>query len=243
MTTGETFATRTRSFLEDKASGTLLGILCVFGPLVLVGVFGESLGAGTSLSSAVIFLAYALAIGIATLVMRTWGWNWRTVGLGRPANTRRTVFQAVATLLISVLAVILLQIIVLLVAGPGGPASDQSEYNPISGNLPNLLAALVAAWTLVTFGEEMVFRGFLLNAVRRLLPETRATTAMAVVGSASIFGLAHYAWGWFGVVETALFGLVLAIAYLRSGRNLWVTIVAHALVNTLKYLVIFSGVA
>jgi membrane protease YdiL (CAAX protease family) len=56
-----------------------------------------------------------------------------------------------------------------------------------------------------------------------------------------MFGLAHFAWGWIGMLETTLFGLVMGIAYLRSGRNLWVTIIAHALGNTIKFLLIYSG--
>jgi membrane protease YdiL (CAAX protease family) len=232
---------RTRSFLETKGSGTLLGILAVFVPFGLVGWFGESLGGGSALSNVVLILAYALGIGIATLVIRQWGWSWRGLGLGRPVNTRRTVFQAISTTVIAVVAVIIPQIIVLLLVGPAGPASNQSEYNPIRGNLPMLLAALVVAWTNVAFGEEMVFRGFLINALSRLFRQTRVAVAMAVVGSSIIFGLAHFAWGWIGVLETTLFGLVLGIAYVRSGRNLWVTLIAHGLANTLKFLLIYSG--
>jgi membrane protease YdiL (CAAX protease family) len=36
-------------------------------------------------------------------------------------------------------------------------------------------------------------------------------------------------------------GLLLGFAYLRTGRNLWVTIFAHGLVNTLKFILVFSG--
>ena len=46
MNNGMTFPTRrsTRSILEEKGLGTLLGILLVFVPFVLVGYVGESLG-------------------------------------------------------------------------------------------------------------------------------------------------------------------------------------------------------
>lgn len=230
-----------RSLLAEKRSGSLLGILLVFVPLALVGFFGESLGAETALSKIVILLAYLLCVGIAALVMKSWGWSWRTVGLARPDSLRSTILRATGAALVALIILIALQLILLALAGPAAPASDQSEYNPLIGNLPLLLLALTSAWTNVAFGEELLFRGFLINALGRLLQQTRASKVVAVVGSSVIFGLAHLAWGWMGVLETTLFGLVLGIAYVRSGRNLWVTIIAHGFANTIKFLAVYSG--
>ena len=243
MNNGMTFPTRrsTRSLLENKGLGTLLGILLVFVPLVLVGYVGESLGAGSAISNVVINLAYLFGVGIATLVLKPWGWNWRGIGLARPASWRGTVVRAIGATLVTLIILIALQMILFMVVGPAGPASDQSEYNPISGNLPLLLGMLVVAWTAVAFGEEMLFRAFIINALGRPFQQTRVTVALAVVGSSVVFGLAHFAWGWMGVLETTLIGLVLGTAYIRSGRNLWVTIIAHGLANTTKFLLLYSG--
>ncbi len=231
----------TRSLLEEKGSGTLLGILLVFVPFVLVGYVGESLRAGSAISNVVINLAYLFGVGIATLVLKPWGWNWRGIGLARPASWRGTVVRAIGATLVTLIILIALQMILFMVVGPAGPASDQSEYNPISGNLPLLLGMLAVSWTLVAFGEEMLFRAFVINALGRPFQQTRVTVALAVVGSSVVFGLAHIAWGWMGVLETTLFGLVLGTAYIRSGRNLWVTIIAHGLANTTKFLLLYSG--
>jgi len=230
-----------RSLLENKGFGTLLGILLVSVPFVLVGYVGESLGAGSAISNVVINLAYVLGLGIATLVLKPWGWNWRGIGLARPASWRRTVVRAIGATLVTLIILIALQMILYMLVGPAKPASDQSEYNPISGNLPLLLGMLVVAWTTVAFGEEMLFRAFIINALGRPFQQTRVTVALAVVGSSVAFGLAHFAWGWMGVLETTLFGLVLGAAYIRSGRNLWVTIIAHGLANTMKFLLLYSG--
>jgi len=238
-----TFQTRgsTRSLLEEKGLGTLLGILLVFVPFVLMGYVGESLGAGSAISNVVINLAYVLGLGIAAMVLKPWGWNWRGIGLARPASWRGTVVRAIGATLVTLIILIALQMILFMVVGTAGPASDQSEYNPISGNLPLLLGMLAVAWTIVAFGEEMLFRAFLTNALGRPFEQTRVTVALAVVGSSVVFGLAHIAWGWMGVLETTLFGLVLGTAYIRSGRNLWVTIIAHGLANTFKFLLLYSG--
>lgn len=230
-----------RSLLEERGSGTLLGILLVFVPFVLVGYVGESLGAGSAISYVVIYLAYVISLGIATLVLKPWGWNWRGIGLARPDSWGRTALQAVGATLVSLAIAVALQVMVQIILGPGAPVSDQSEYNPIIGNLPLLLGMLAASWTTVAFGEEMLIRAFLTSALARPFQQTRVTVALAVVGSSVAFGLLHVAWGWMGVLETTLFGLVLGTAYIRSGRNLWVTIIAHGLVNTAKFLLLYSG--
>lgn len=231
-----------RSWLEARGSGTLLGTLFAFVPWALLGVFGESLGAGSALSNVVLVLAYVLSLGAATVVMKPWGWSWHGLGLRRPAHVGRTVVQAIITLLIGLAVIVITQVIVQSLVGPGGSASDQSEYNPISGNVPLLLGMLVATWTNVAFGEEMFFRGFLQNALGRPFRQTKFAVAMTVVGSSIAFGVAHYAWGWLGVLEMALFGLVVGTAYVRSGRNLWVPIIAHGLADSLKFVLIFLAV-
>ncbi len=231
----------TRSLLEKKGLGTLLGNLLVFVPFVLVGFVGESLGAGSAISNVVINLAYVLSLGIATLVLKPWGWNWRGIGLARPASWRGTVARAIVATLVTLIILITLQMIVFMIVGSDAPASDQSEYNPISGNLALLLGMLAVSWTFVAFGEEMLIRAFLTSALARPFQHTRVTVALVVVGSSVAFGLMHLAWGWMGVLETTLIGLVLGTAYIRSGRNLWVTIIAHGLLNTMKFLLLYSG--
>ena len=230
-----------RSLLEGKGSGTLLGILLVFVPFGLVGYVGESLGAGSAISYGVITLAYVISLGIATLVMKPWGWNWRGIGLARPASWRRTALQAVGATLAIFAVMVASQMVAQIILGPTAPVSDGSEYNPISGNLPLFLGALAAAWTTIAFGEEMLFRAFVINALGRPFQQTRVTVALAVVGSSVAFGLIHLPWGWMGVLQTTLMGLVLGIIYVRSGRNLWVTIIAHGLANTVGFLQIFLG--
>ncbi len=42
---------------------------------------------------------------------------------------------------------------------------------------------------------------------------------------------------------TGLIGLVLAVAYLRLGRNLWVVILAHGLYDTVGLVMVYLGAA
>lgn len=230
-----------RQFNSNKG-GHLRGIVAVLVPFVIVSLIGGYLGTDISFASAlVINLAYLLAIVIATVVLKAQGCGWRDLGLARPESWLKTIVMSLGALLAIIAALIVFQIILMNLPGQVMQPSNQSEYNPLIGNLPLFLVMLVAAWTLIAFGEEMLFRAFLLNSLAGSFGTLKARWALALAGSSLLFGLAHYDWGIAGIIETIIVGLVLGSIYLRTGRNLWVTIIAHGLINTLKFSLVYAG--
>ena len=92
-----------------------------------------------------------------------------------------------------------------------------------------------------SFGEEAIYRGFLMNRLAELATGGRVAWSMAIVISAIVFGLVHFDWGVVGIVQTALMGLALAVSYLAVGRNLWVVVLAHACIDTLLLVQLYLG--
>jgi membrane protease YdiL (CAAX protease family) len=122
-----------------------------------------------------------------------------------------------------------------------GKQPDLEEFKILRGNLSYSLIALGLTWSLAAFGEEMVWRGYLLNRVSRLLGEGRlAWTAGTLIVSAA-FGLAHSYQGATGIIEESLAGLWLALIYLGSRRNLALPILAHGVQDTLDVLLLYFG--
>jgi hypothetical protein len=95
-----------------------------------------------------------------------------------------------------------------------------------------LLVSLAAIYVVSSFGEEVIYRGFLIHRVENLLGNGRKATWAAVVVSSVIFGLAHFGWGLVGVVQTTFMGLALALSFLLFKRNLWLLVAAHAYMDT-----------
>ena len=58
-----------------------------------------------------------------------------------------------------------------------------------------------------------------------------------------LFGIGHYYKGPSGIVDSTFSGLVLGIAYLAAGRNLWASILAHGFIDTFAVVVVFLGLA
>ena len=84
-----------------------------------------------------------------------------------------------------------------------------------------------------SFGEEVVYRAFLINRIGELGLDTKYGRIATVLISAVIFGLVHYEWGPTGMVSTGFMGLVLGICYLKFKQKLWILVLAHAYMDTM----------
>jgi membrane protease YdiL (CAAX protease family) len=109
-------------------------------------------------------LVLLLLLASQSLWVRRLGWS--DVGLRRPPAPWRTLLQAVA-------AAVFILIAVRFVIVPGavwltGVPVDLSALGE-PGDTQALWIWLGQAWTLAAFGEEMVFRGFLIHRVGNLI--------------------------------------------------------------------------
>jgi membrane protease YdiL (CAAX protease family) len=102
---------------------------------------------------------------------------------------------------------------------------------------------VVLAWTAVAFGEEMMYRAFLINQLGTLLQSNRLRWTLSLIFSSILFGVIHFYQGPLGIVLTGLTGLLFGLIYLKSSRNLWAVIIAHGLMNTFTFVLLFLGMA
>ncbi len=180
---------------------------------------------------------FLVIYGILVLWLR--GMGMRGVGLVWAANWIRPV-------VVGVLAGVGYQYLSLytiepLIARFTGALPDVSMFRPLIGNTHFLLLSLAVAWVLAAFGEEFVYRGYLMNRIATSAGGGRAAWVLTLVGTSVVFGLGHLYQGTAGVLTTGLSGLVFGILYLTNDRSLWVPILAHGTMDTVGFLLIFLG--
>ena len=91
-----------------------------------------------------------------------------------------------------------------------------------------LLDVTLVTWVLIGFGEEFVFRGFILNRLLFLTGESKHGVVLASLLQAIWFGAGHASQGLTGMLMTGAVGFVLAFVFLtRMNRNLWPLVIAH----------------
>ena len=237
--------------IRESKSGTvnllkfrrLLEILVAFLPILILGIIGTSLGTDTFLGGMLVTLGYVLSSKVATIVLKLQSKSWSQIGLARPKSWPRTVLLSIGALIALFLVSTALQVVAINLPGAEVAPIDQSRFNPLEGNLAMFLLFVVLAWTTIAFGEEMFYRAFLITQLGDVFPQSKMGTVLVLVGSSVIFGLVHWVEGPLGIINTFAMGLLLGGIYLRTGRNLWITIIAHGLANSIRFYFLFIGAA
>lgn len=180
---------------------------------------------------------FLLAFGWISLRVRRL--RWRSVGLQVYKSWK-------ATIALGLVVGVLLEAFELFISQPFlikvlHKQPDLELFRSVQGNLKLMLVYVALSWTLAAFGEEMVYRGYLMNRVADFFNRTRWSWIISLFVVHAGFGLAHAYQGITGVLDEALMGFLLGILYLRTGRNLAVPIVAHGVQDTIDFVLIFLG--
>ncbi len=188
------------------------------------------------------FIVNGLFWSFSTLVVAIWrmkvrGVTWKELGLRKPKNLKKTLLISVLILVATVLSIMAFNI--LKDQLPFSPAPDTSSESAVSkfgklkGNWP-LFFIIIPMVLLESCLEELLDRGFLMNWLERLFSKTSFATIIAVLLQAAIFGFRHSYDLSERSITVGLIGLVMGIAYVTFGRNLWPLIIAHCILNTMS---------
>jgi len=176
-------------------------------------------------------------LGLISMRLRDGGWS--LLGLRWPISWRRTVLFAVA----AAAARILLGSLVIdpITAHFWPPAIAPSGMNEIAGHPMVALKWLLLVWTFAAFGEEIGYRGYLVTRAADVGNRSKIAYWLAVLLVSVLFGYGHYYKGPAGIIDSGWAGLVLGSAFLLSGRNLWVCILAHGFIDTVGVVAVYFG--
>ncbi|MBV9155766.1 MAG: CPBP family intramembrane metalloprotease [Acidobacteriaceae bacterium] len=118
---------------------------------------------------------------------------------------------------------------------------DLSDFAALRGNLKLTCVALALTWTLAAFGEEMAWRGWLMNRVADLGHRSQVAWAASLVLVNAAFGVAHAYQGVTGIIDEGFMGVLLGLMYLFGGEDLWIPIFAHGVQDSIDVLLLYSG--
>jgi membrane protease YdiL (CAAX protease family) len=180
---------------------------------------------------------FILVLGWISLRIR--GIGWRKVGLKLYRNWKTSIALGIA-------AGIFLEGLELFITQPIlvkwlHKQPDLELFRSLNGNFKLTLLFLALVWTLAAFGEEMVYRGYLMNRVADLFNRTASAWIISLFAVHVGFGLAHAYQGITGIIDEGLMGLLLGTMYLGTGRTLAVPIIAHGIQDSIDLILIFMG--
>jgi len=165
--------------------------------------------------------------------------SWTSMGLGWPKSWRRTVTIGVAA---ATLRILLSATVLDPITARFWPAAKAPDgMSEITGHVWVALRWLALVWTFAAFGEEIGYRGYLINRAAGATGRTKLAGWLGVAGVAVLFGYGHYYKGPAGIIDSGMAGVILGAAYLLSGRDLWACILAHGFIDTAGIVFVFFG--
>jgi membrane protease YdiL (CAAX protease family) len=176
-------------------------------------------------------------LGLVSMRLRDGGWS--AMGFARPASWRQIFLIALAAAGVRIL---LGQFVIEPVTGLFWPApTPPALANEITGNSKIALLALLLVWTFAAFGEEIAYRGYLLTRAADIGRRSTIAYWLGIVLVSVLFGYGHYYKGPSGIIDSGIAGLILGMAYMVAGRNLWACILAHGFIDTFGVIDAFFG--
>jgi uncharacterized protein len=161
------------------------------------------------------------------------------IGFRRPGSWTRILLIAVAAAALRlVLGEYVIEPVTALVWPPErAPAGVES----VTGNLRLALLYLPIVWGFAAFGEELGYRGYLLERAADVGRRSSTAYAFALIISSVLFGIGHYYKGPAGIVNSGVAGLILGGAYLLARRNLWAPVLAHGFMDSVVLIANYFG--
>ncbi|WP_299124834.1 CPBP family intramembrane glutamic endopeptidase [uncultured Tenacibaculum sp.] len=112
-----------------------------------------------------------------------------------------------------------------------GQAIDFSEFESFKGNLPAILSLLIYVIASAAFGEEIVFRGYLMRQFTKFFGSSKISLVLNVLLLGFLFGLTHAYQGISGQILSGIVGMYLAVIFHIKKHDLWFNIALHGFID------------
>jgi uncharacterized protein len=223
-------------FRRSMIAGMQLAVMGAMSLLLVTSISPVAAIKGNLLIKLLFIGRIVVLIAAATLLLRLSGRRWADAGLRKVKPLRFLLAIPLGLAAAFAIAFALAKLGI-----EGTPADDW--YSALRGNLGLYLFFLIpVTWGTAAFGEEMLFRGFFLDALQRLFGTSGPIgTTIAVIAQAVIFGLLHLYQGPAGASVAGALGLALGFVWWFSGRNLWASIVVHGIIDSFSMTGLYLG--
>lgn len=188
------------------------------------------------------FIVNGLFWSFSTLIIATWRMkarnvSWKDLGLSKPRSIKKTLLVTIGILIAIPLSIMLFEMtkdyLPISLEPKNYSENSASKFGNLKGNWL-LFFTIMPAVLLESMLEELLDRGFLINWFEKLFSKTTLATILAVILQALIFGFRHSYDLSERSIRVGLIGLIMGIAYVKFGRNLWPLIIAHCVLNTMS---------
>lgn len=231
---------RTETPQRDSLAEALLSVVVVIAGYYALGkTISFLLGDLTPGGYAIMWST--LGTGLCALGAMIWairsGRGLSSLGFKRPGRIWLAVLQGVV---IAPIMMVIVSPLALWLQSMG--MTPSMSFNPIDGPSIHIAfaIAMVTMWVNAAFGEEVLFRGLLMNNVQRALGDGWLGGVAAALIIAVPFGLLHYfGQGWYGAIVSGAVGFLMGLFFLMTKRNILPVVIAHGVFNSIGFIALY----
>jgi membrane protease YdiL (CAAX protease family) len=122
-----------------------------------------------------------------------------------------------------------------------GQSIDLSVFDPYKGNLTACISLLGYIWTSAAFGEEIVFRGYLMRQFTKFFGSSTVSLVFNILLLGILFGYVHAYQGISGQLLSGITGMFLAIIFHFKKNDLWFNVAVHGFIDTVFVIYLYYG--
>ncbi|MDT0690348.1 type II CAAX endopeptidase family protein [Salegentibacter sp. F188] len=122
-----------------------------------------------------------------------------------------------------------------------GQEMDFSAFDSYNGSLSATLGLLILMWASAAFGEEIIFRGYLMRQFEKFFGNSKISLVLNIALLGVLFGFLHAYQGITGQIVTGIVGVLLAIIFYLRKYDLWFNIAVHGFFDTIALVFIYKG--
>lgn len=124
-----------------------------------------------------------------------------------------------------------------------GTPIDMSQLAHLEGDLVTSLIWLGIVWATAAFGEEIIFRGFLMRQFIKFFGDSKVSLAINILLICGFFGYMHMQQGLTGQLVAMSTGALLSIIFIKKKYDLWFMMMVHGCFNALGIFSFYFGLA
>lgn len=122
-----------------------------------------------------------------------------------------------------------------------GAPMDFSVFEQFKGDVSASLSLLLYIWISAAFGEEIVFRGYLMTQFTKFLGSSKISLVLNILIFGVLFGFIHAYQGISGQIITGIIGMLLAVIFHIRKNDLWFNAVLHGCIDTVAVVYMYYG--
>ncbi|WP_163321988.1 CPBP family intramembrane glutamic endopeptidase [Draconibacterium mangrovi] len=180
---------------------------------------------------------YGTILGFVIALFTLWAikWKWSYFGFQRNPFFKTLGKAVIYTGIIILVNDFLFQPVIELYYG----STDLSSFEGIKGNVANYVIFILIMWVVAAFGEEFLFRGYMIKRLAIIFGESKKAWFAAIIVSSVVFGFAHTYQGVSGIVSTFFVALIFGFILYKNPKNLWAGVLTHGIYDMFGIAMIF----